>query len=56
MSNTRYVRIDSFTVGLVEESKEKTGVAIGKFFEQAAIKKLEEEKIIQMPVKKKKKK
>ena len=39
------VRISEKIVGRVEKRKVKTGVAIGKFFEQAALEKLKSEKL-----------
>jgi hypothetical protein len=51
---TKFVRIDRFTVELVEESKELTGVGVGRFFEKAAMEKLEKEKVVTLPKKKKK--
>lgn len=53
---TKFVRIDRFTVELVEESKSITGVPVGKFFEQAAMEKLSADGKIKMPAKKKKSK
>jgi len=54
-SNTKFVRIDRFTVELVEESKGITGVPVGTFFEQAAMAKLSADGKIKMPAKKNKK-
>jgi hypothetical protein len=42
---TRLVKIDSETVDAVEVNKTKTGVPIGKYFEQAAKEKMIRERI-----------
>lgn len=52
---TKFVRVDRFTVELVEENKDVTGIPVGKFFAQAAMDKLTKDGVIKMPAKKKKK-
>lgn len=52
---TKFVRIDRFTVELVEDNKEFTGVPVGKYFAQAAMAKLVKDGIIKVRPKKKKK-
>ena len=43
--NTKFVRIDRETVEAVEANKIKTGVPVGKYFEQAAKAKLIKDKV-----------